>query len=199
MRRRKTTNILCVCLITAAVTAGGLFATWPTSDLENSKELEIEYLTKEKIAEPPVIQYETGKIERTEEIMAYNFTSDEKEALEKIAIAEAENQGSEGMWLVMSTVINRMHNKEWPDTVLAVINEAHKTKSGRMVYQFQSVSNGRFNRAKINKESEEALKRIEQGEVAPEIVAFERTDSDALDKYFARAFEFKDHRFYTKK
>lgn len=199
MRRRKTTNILCVCLITAAVTAGGLFATWPTSDLENSKELEIEYLTEEKIAEPPVIQYEIGTVERTEEIMAYNFTSEEKEALEKIAIAEAENQGPDGMWLVMSTVINRMNSKEWPDTVLAVINERHKTKSGRIVYQFQSVSNGRFNRAKINKESEEALSRIEQGEVAPEIVAFERTDSVALDKYFARAYEFKDHRFYTKK
>jgi N-acetylmuramoyl-L-alanine amidase len=198
VRRRKTTNILCVCLITAAVTAGGLL-TWPTSDLENSKGLEIEYLTEEKIAEPPVIQYETGKIERTEEIMTYNFTSEEKEALEKIAIAEAENQGSEGMWLVMSTVINRMTNKEWPNTVLEVINERHKTKSGRIVYQFQSVSNGRFNRAKINKESEEALSRIEHGEVAPEIVAFERTDSDALDKYFARTFEFKDHRFYTQK
>ena len=131
--------------------------------------------------------------------MTYNFTNEEKEALEKIAIAEAENQGSEGMWLVMSTVINRMTNKGWPDSVLGVINENHKTKSGRVVYQFQSVSNGRFNRAKINKESEEALSRIEQGEVAPEIVAFERTDSDALDKYFARAFEFKDHRFYTKK
>lgn len=118
------------------------------------------------------------------------FTLEDAQLLMRIAEAEAENQGPDGMWMVMSVVLNRVDSDTWPDTIAGVIFEDH---------QFSSVSDGRFNKVKISADAHEALTRIETGEVADEIIGFEVKTSEVLDEYFARAFEFKDHRFYTKK
>ena len=44
-----------------------------------------------------------------------------------------------------------------------------------------------------------ALARIECGEVAPLILAFETDTGSALDKYFSYAFQYHNHKFYTRK
>ena len=207
MRRRKTSKHLCTAAIAAAaiaagaITAGTAWLIWPASDLENYPGLEIEYLSEEEMhqADPPVIEYETGVIERTRDIKVNEFTFEEAQALMRVAQAEAGNQGEDGMWLVMSTVLNRRAEEEWPDSIIDVIYEHHKTKDGRTIYQFETVANGRIDRVEISQEAHEALARIEMGEVAPSIIAFEQKTSEALYKYFMPAFEHKDHRFYTKK
>ena len=207
MRRRKTSKHLCAAAIAAAaiaagaITAAAAWSIWPASDPENYPSLEIEYLSEEEMhqADPPVIEYETGVIERTHDVKINEFTFEEAQALMKIAQAEAGNQGEDGMWLVMSTVLNRRADEDWPDSILDVIYEHHKAKDGRIIYQFETVVNGMIDRVEISQEAHDALARIEMGEVAPSIIAFETKDSDALDKYFMPAFEHKDHRFYTKK
>ena len=200
MERRKTSKILCACLLAAAVTAGGLCITWPTSDRENSKEqLKIEYVKREELADPPAISYETGVIERTHDIQVNAFTYEQAHALLKVALAESANQGEDGMWLVLSTILNRKNDEAWPETILGVIYESHKTKDGRRIYQFETVANGTIDKVEVSPEAHEALARIEMGEVAPEVIAFETKDSDALEQYFMPAFDYKDHRFYTKK
>ena len=118
------------------------------------------------------------------------FTLEDAQLLMRIAEAEAENQGPDGMWMVMSVVLNRVDSDTWPDSISKVIFEDH---------QFSSVSDGRFFKVKISADAHDALARIETGDVADEIIGFEVKTSEVLDKYFARAFEFKDHRFYTKK
>lgn len=198
MERRKITRILCAAIIAAAaITTGGLLLTWPASDLETYPTLEIEYLTEENHADPPIVECEIGTIEKPKQ--ANEFTLQEAQCLMKLACAEAGNQGEDGMWLVMSTVLNRRADEEWPDSIIDVIYEHHKTKSGRTIYQFETVANGMIDRVEISQEAHNALARIEKGEVAPEIIGFETKDSDALDKYFMPAFEHKDHKFYTKK
>lgn len=207
MRRRKISKHLCTAAITAAaivtgaITAGAAWSIWPASDLKNYPGLEIEYLSDEKIKQedPPVIVCETGFIERTHEVKINEFTFEEAQALMKLATAEAGNQGEDGMWLVMSTVLNRRSEEDWPDSILDVIYEHHKTKDGRTIYQFETVSNGMIDRVEISQEAHDALAKIEKGEVAPQIIAFENKRSEALDKYFMPAFEHRDHRFYTKK
>lgn len=199
MRRRKTSRkYLCVVTITA-ITIGGLASIWPTSDPTIYPSLEIEYLQKEALADPPVIEYESGTIQKETHTEAIEFTQEEATALLKIAQAEAGNQGEDSLWLVMSVVYNRVKDESFPDNVLDVINEKHKTKDGRFVYQFETVRNGTQAKAEPSVEAHLALARIEQGEVAPEIIGFENKKSSTLDKYFDRAFEYKDHRFYTKK
>lgn len=207
MRRRKISKHLCTAAITAAaiatgaITAGAAWSIWPASGLKNYPGLEIEYLSDEEIKQedPPVIVCETGFIERTHEVKINEFTFEEAQALMKLATAEAGNQGEDGMWLVMSTVLNRRSEEDWPDSILDVIYEHHKTKDGRTIYQFETVSNGMIDRVEISQEAHDALARIEKGEVAPQIIAFENKRSEALDKYFMPAFEHRDHRFYTKK
>ena len=48
-------------------------------------------------------------------------------------------------------------------------------------------------------ETHEALAYLEQGNKAEKIIAFESAKSQSLEKYFWRAFEYRDHVFYTMK
>ena len=118
------------------------------------------------------------------------FTYEEAQLLLRVAQAEAGNQGVDGMWLVMSVVLNRVADEDWPDTIREVIYQTS---------QFSSVSDGHFDAAEISPEAHEALAKIETGEVAPEIIGFETVDSTENDKYFQEAFVYKDHKFYVKK
>jgi hypothetical protein len=65
--------------------------------------------------------------------------------------------------------------------------------------QFSPISDGRFNKVEISEDAYEALARIEAGDIAKSIIAFEVTESKVLDQYFAMAFNYKDHKFYTRK
>ena len=119
------------------------------------------------------------------------FTPEDAMLLMKIAQAEAANQGIQGMQLVMSVVLNRVESENFPDSIREVIYQEH---------QFSSVTDGHFDDAVIlSAEAHEALSLIECGNVAPGIIGFEVKESKELDKYFAGAFEYRDHKFYTEK
>lgn len=122
---------------------------------------------------------------RTHEVQVNEFTYEDAQLLMGIAEAEAGNQGTDGMWLIMSVVLNRVNSSEFPDNIHDVIYQQ---------YQFYAKGIGK---TEITPECHEALARIEMGEVAPQIVAFEKTTSKTLDKYFCSAFEYRDHKFYT--
>ncbi len=123
-------------------------------------------------------------INRTDD--AQTFTEEEKDLLRRVATAEAGNQGEDGMWMVMSVVLNRVSMDPWPDSVKEVIEQP---------YQFVSIDG----QCEYSEECGRALERVCSGDIAPQIVAFERKDGDVLVKYFYPAFTYKDHRFYTKK
>lgn len=138
--------------------------------------------------------------QETVERETVGLTFEEAQLLMKIAQAEAGNQGPDGMWLVMSVVLNRVNSSEFPNSITEVVYQKARTKKGNIIHQFSSVADNRIEEQTVlSKEVHEALERIESGEVAAEIIAFELKDSTALDKYFKYAFTFRDHRFYTKK
>ena len=124
---------------------------------------------------------------RTHEVDCIELSYEDAQLLMGIAQAEAGNQGIDGMWLVMSIVLNRVAAPEFPDNIHDVIYAES---------QFYAKGIGK---TEISPECHEALARIERGDVAPKIVAFERTTSKTLDKYFSRAFGYRDHQFYTLK
>ena len=137
----------------------------------------------------PVQVAETGQCTKgISQASGEGMTYEEEQLLLKLAVAEAGNQGSDGMWLVMSVVMNRIESEDFPDSLTEVIYEPH---------QFSSVSDGRIDEVEISQGAIEALARIKEGDIAPEIIGFEVKASEVLDQYFARAFEYKDHRFYT--
>ena len=124
---------------------------------------------------------------RTHEVDCNEFTYEEARLLMGIAQAEAGNQGPDGMWLVMSVVLNRVNNPEFPDNIHDVIYAEN---------QFYAEGIGK---TEISPECHEALARIERGDVAPQIIAFEKTTNRTLEKYFSSAFGYRDHVFYTLK
>ena len=130
-----------------------------------------------------------GTIEKAEN-KVNEFTYEESQLLMHLAEAEAGNQGEDGMWLVMSVVMNRVNDPDWPDNITDVIYQKN---------QFSPVSDGRLDKVELSKEVHTALARIEKGEVAPEIIGFEVKDSNELEKYFRAVFGYRDHVFYVKK
>lgn len=122
---------------------------------------------------------------RTHEIKVNEFSYEDAQLLMGIAQAEAGNQGTDGMWLVMSVVFNRVNSSEFPNNYHDVIYQP---------YQFYS--NG-IGKEKISPECHEALARLEMGYVAPKIIGFEKKTNKSLDQYFCSAFDYKDHQFYT--
>lgn len=130
-----------------------------------------------------------GTIEKAES-KVNEFTYEESQLLMHLAEAEAGNQGEDGMWLVMSVVMNRVNDPDWPDNITDVIYQKN---------QFSPVSDGRLNKVELSTEVHTALARIEKGEVAPEIIGFEVKDSNELEKYFRAVFGYRDHVFYVKK
>lgn len=176
--------------------------TQPTAEADESiwEEIHEETETYIKEAEPQQDIPVTGPVETVEEGELTKgssaagpineFTYEEAQLLLRVAQAEAGNQGVDGMWLVMSVVLNRVADEDWPDTIREVIYQTS---------QFSSVSDGHFDAAEISPEAHEALAKIETGDVAPEIIGFETVDSTVNDKYFDQAFVHKDHKFYVKK
>lgn len=118
------------------------------------------------------------------------FTYDEAQLMMKTAQAEAGNQGEDGLFFVLSCIVNRVRSEDFPNTVTEVI-----TQEG----QFSTVESGAIYKVKLSPEVHTALARIEKGEVAEEIVAFENKRSSYLERYFSEAFTYRDHKFYTPK
>ena len=112
-------------------------------------------------------------------------TYEEAQELMQIASAEALNQGVDGMRLVMSVVINRVNDPDYPDNIHDVIHQPHQFYTAGM------------KSAEITPEVHMALALLECGNLTPEIVAFESAKSDTLDVYFTEAFTRGDHKFYT--
>lgn len=112
-------------------------------------------------------------------------TQKEADELLRIAWCEAGNQGPDGQLYVMSVIINRVNSPEFPNNIHDVIYQP---------YQFAT---GGMSNAKPTDETHLALAYLEMGNLIPEIVAFETTENNALDRYFSKAFEYRDHSFYT--
>ena len=51
------------------------------------------------------------------------FSKEDTEALQRIAMAEAGNQGPDGMWMVMSVVLNRVESEDFPNTIIDTQNK----------------------------------------------------------------------------
>ena len=113
---------------------------------------------------------------------------EDAQLLLKVAWCEAGNQGTVGQWLIMCTVLNRVESEDFPDTVKEVIYQEG---------QFSTASY--LDSATPTAETHEALAYLEQGNKAEKIIAFESAKSQSLEKYFWRAFEYRDHVFYTMK
>lgn len=192
MRRRRILNILCTALIgAAAASAGAVWWIWPKSEPDKITTVDFEYIRlieQRENTEPPVKEAEIGSIERTHDIQL--MTREDRDLMMRVATAEGEDQGEDGMWLILSVIMNRVEDPDYPDNIHDVIYQP---------YQFTSILDKRAEEAEPTEACEMAMVRIEEGEIAPEIIAFDLKDAGILEKYFEPVFDYRDHRFFVKK
>lgn len=192
MRRRRILNILCTALIgAAAASAGAVWWIWPKSEPGKITTVDFEYIRlieERENTEPPVKEAEIGSIERTHDVQL--MTREDRDLMMRVATAEGEDQGEDGMWLILSVIMNRVEDPDYPDNIHDVIYQP---------YQFTSILDKRAEEAEPTEACEMAMVRIEEGEIAPEIIAFDLKNAGILEKYFEPVFDYRDHRFFVKK
>lgn len=110
--------------------------------------------------------------------------------LAKIAMAEAENQDTEGKALVMLVVLNRVKSAGFPDSVRKVIYQ-----NG----QFSPVSNGRYDSVEPDKDCWMALDMVQNGwnESRGALYFESKSDSTWHEDNLQFLFKHGEHYFYT--
>lgn len=114
-------------------------------------------------------------------------TYEEAQELMRVAWCEGGNQGTYGMLLIMSTVINRVNSSDFPDSIHDVI------------YQENQYATKGMQSATLTPEAHYALALLEMGELRPDIIAFETAGNDLLTRYFDTSYTYLGHTFYTLK
>ena len=87
------------------------------------------------------------------------FSKEDVEIIERIVEAEASGEDIVGKVLVANVVLNRLDDKDFPDTVKEVVFQ--KVKG---VYQFSPIGDKRYWSVKVSKETKEAVQQAIQGE-----------------------------------
>lgn len=131
---------------------------------------------------------------RTGLIHSMDFDANDAYLLEKIAMAEAESEDTEGKALVMLVVLNRVWDERFPDTIQSVINEKGA---------FTPVSNGRFDSVEPDADCQRALEMIttDHWDESDGALYFERTEGQSTwhSRNLTKLFEHGAHTFYTEK
>lgn len=110
-----------------------------------------------------------------------NITESERKALLTVAMGEAGNQGTDGMRYVISTVLNRVDDPDFPNTIEGVIYQK---------YQFYSGYNGVITDECVKALDAELIEQINK-----DVLFF---CSCGYNAYGTPAFKYKDHWFSTK-
>ena len=129
------------------------------------------------------------KILYEEEVTQCELSSEDKVLLQQIAMAEAEDQGIGGMAFVMQTIMNRVNDANFPNTVQQVV-----AQDG----QFVVYTNGTYLNYKPNENSRKALWLIDVLENRGQLY-FENShgvESTWHSRNLIKVFEYGVHTFY---
>ncbi len=121
----------------------------------------------------------------------YMFSDKNAYLLMKIAMAEAEDEDTEGKALVMRVVLNRVKSRGFPDSIKKVIYQER---------QFSPIENGRFDRVEPNEDCQKALDMIAENgwDESRGALYFEsKSTSTWHEDNLQFLFQHGNHYFYT--
>lgn len=112
--------------------------------------------------------------------------------MEKVAMAEAESEDTEGKALVMLVILNRVKSDRFPDSIEGVIFEDTA---------FSSIDNGRYDMVEPDDDCREALKLITDGHWDGSCGAtyYDLTEGQWHQSHFKKLFTHGAHTFYIEK
>ena len=123
--------------------------------------------------------------------VSYGLSADDEYLLAKIAMAEAEDQSTEGKALVMLVVLNRVHSGSFPDSISDVI-----FADG----QFSPVDDGRYDAVDPDADCWKALELKSGWDESQGALYFEsESKSEWHRKNLQYLFQNGSHYFYTEK
>lgn len=99
----------------------------------------------------------------SEECLDPEISEDEQYLLAKIAMAEAEGESTFCKACVIRVVLNRVESSEWPNTIKDVIFQTTKSSSGKTIYQFSPIGDGRWDMVEPDEDSWDALRLVMTG------------------------------------
>ncbi len=118
--------------------------------------------------------------------------------LQRIVEAEATGEDIKGKMLVANVILNRVKNKDFPDSVKAVVFQ----RSGS-TYQFSPIKDGRYYSVKISESTKKAVNRVLQGEDYSQgalyFSARIRADKNSMswfDRHLTYLFKYGGHEFF---
>lgn len=157
----------------------------PPVVVETIKPKEIHYLTDAELSLLYTCKPEVRKT--NPDIIEVDYK--EAQMLMRIAVAEHGDGSPEAQANVMMTIINRVHNKSFPNSIESVILQER---------QFSTVSNGRYSKAKLDVDSHIALALLEQGKINHNALYFEASymEDTWMSHHKTFLFEQEGHRFY---
>ena len=119
----------------------------------------------------------------------YTLSEEEEVLLQQIAQAEAGNQGIGGMAFVMQTIMNRVYDENFPDTVQEVLEQEG---------QFATYTSNAYLEYQPNENSGKALWLMDILENRGQLY-FENPhgqQSTWHSRNLTKVFEYEDHKFY---
>lgn len=137
-----------------------------------------------------VIEASTEAPAAVQDERSRDWGADDGYLLAKIAMAEAEDQDTEGKALVMCVVLNRVWDDSFPGTIRDVIFEKN---------QFSPIHDGRWDRVEPNEDCYKALAMVKRGwDGSQGATYFEAKQSQSTwhSRNLQKLFEHQDTTFY---
>lgn len=200
-RLNKAVPGICIGVLIAGMGAWCIAAPLPDPDdyepyrFQAEKEAQMirdyqEQYQKDQEAEWKLYQEQT----RTGLIHSMDFDANDAYLLEKIAMAEAESEDTEGKALVMLVVLNRVWDARFPDTIEEVIMQDGA---------FTPVSNGRYDKVEPDADCMKAMELItvEHWDESQGALYFEKASDESTwhSRNLQKLFTHGAHTFYTEK
>lgn len=126
--------------------------------IEHMEDSEV-FAEEENLDEKTISSFSTNAVSLSQSTTTIPATKEEVEMLERIVEAEATGEDIKGKILVANVIFNRIEADGFPDTIEDVIFQ----KDGD-VYQFSPISDKRFWKVKVTKETRNAVSRALDGE-----------------------------------
>lgn len=135
---------------------------------------------------------ETEHLRQETMIYSRDWGAEDSYLLAKIAMAEAEDQDTEGKALVICVVLNRTWSDKFPDSIEKVLYQKD---------QFSPIGNGRFDKVEPDQDCWDALLMVEHGWDESRGALYFESESESTwhREHLQFLFQHGDHIFYTDK
>lgn len=194
LKKRAMCSVIFSGIIIILIMSIGLYISVNVQPKVNESETNIDYhLTADAASTPEKDINQSSSVEEVESIEIYpefeyskDWDANDSYLLAKIAMCEAGNQNTQTKTLVIMTILNRVWDDYFPDTIEEVIFQ----QSSNGVYQFSPIGDGSWEKNEPDKDCWEAVRIVMESkyDYSEGALYFESCENE--DNWHSRNLEF---------